>query len=149
MWSIVEAFEVNKLSTKLACGIKIDLDMYGKVNIFGGLSGSGKSYLCHILRGIKSRDQTISGGFISIDPKQIEVYTKPDEIDYKIRNKLIILDRYALYCRSKKLLKFINSSSNKFILMTNGPLDGLNGRLVRLYTLRYDEGRKLFWSERA
>ncbi len=146
---MADIFKTKELQASISYGFKIDIAMYGKINIFRAVSGAGKSFLCNVLRTAKNDNTVINS--INVEPSQIIIcdsLSDLEQLDFNVKNRLIIFDRYALYEKDDiRLTDFINKSLNKFIIMLHGKLCGFNADVTRIYNLRYNRNDMLFWSE--
>jgi hypothetical protein len=137
-------FSIKRLEIIELNGTSIFVDIPHKVNLIIGDSGTGKSYMLDILGAVKISSNLIST--TNIDVHDIRIWNKPDDINTSISGKLIFIDRYSLIV-NKDLVKFIEDSNNKFVILLQSLDYLLDVSVMNVYVLDFEPVNMIFKTE--
>ena len=115
-----------------------------------GDSGSGKTYICNLIRDLQANEFTQSKVKASIPLSDTVVVRSKLELDgaLNVSGKLIIIDRYDMLVddsNREEVLNFINKSRNIFILMYRGKETGFNVNTLNFVSIHRDKYKGKTW----
>jgi hypothetical protein len=125
-----------------AKAIEISIPIHGKLSVITGNSGTGKSYICNIIRSIKAMPSSLTHSTIPLD--SIKVWRSSSDVDTSVTNSVVIIDKYPLYDNIDELKSFIVNSRNKIIIMTHGTFRNIPMASFNMCKVKSEDGgRKL------
>lgn len=126
------------------------LEFTGNIMLIRGDSGSGKTYICNLIRDLQANEFTQSKVKASIPLSDIVVVRSKLELAgaLNVSGKLVIIDRYDMLVddsNREEVLNFINKSRNIFILMYRGKETGFNVNTLNFVSIHYDTYKGKTW----
>lgn len=137
----MKIFDTN-LVIESKAGESVEIPINNKVTILTGDSATGKTKLIKFIKLLMSDSAEIR--YASIDgicDKVIVCESKDDVlkvIDRKVNNKIIIIDRFDLISSDKNIIKFIDESSNIFIVAAHKEFDQCGYSTDSMLGLKHD-----------
>jgi hypothetical protein len=120
----------------------IDISLGGKVIVISGNSGTGKSFICNLIKSMKELPCDLISSSIPLD--KIEIWGQDRDVNTDTKDKLIILDRYPVYKYTDVLTDMIKNSDNKFIIMTHAGPESIPLSRFKTYRLvRSSDGKHI------
>lgn len=137
----MKIFDTN-LVIESKAGESVEIPINNKVTILTGDSATGKTKLIKFIKLLMSDSAEIR--YASIDDicnKVIVCESKDDVlkvIDRKVNNKIIIIDRFDSISSNKNIIKFIDESSNIFIVAAHKEFDKCGYSTDSMLGLKHD-----------
>lgn len=132
--------------------IQCNLKLNEMITLVGGDSGTGKTYISKIIKSNVTEPTLRRLSTSNIDFDKTYVCLDKTDLDgvYNRTGHLIILDRFDTYA-DKKLVDYIRTTPNLYIIMFRGGNYNLQVRLDALVVLKSEErnGKTYFYTEDA